>query len=803
MSDLMTKTLTDVSIPIEGMTCASCAARLEGVLQKVDGLQEPAVNFATERLYVRFDPSLVGFGEISDAVERAGFSAPRRDLELQIEGMTCASCVGRVEKVIGNTPGVEDVAVNLVDEVARVRTFDGAVSAADLIGAVRRAGYEASVRTQDTDWEADQRRVEARQRRELLVLVGSAALTIPMVAQMVWMAAGIDYMLPPIVQLALATPVQFVVGSRFYRGAWGALRSGAANMDVLVAMGTTAAFGLSVYLMATATSAMPHLYFEASAAVITLVLLGKYFESRAKQSTTAALKALMTLRPDVARVVRDGDEIEVPVDAVGVGDVVLVKPGERIPIDGVLTRGTSYVDESMVTGESAPQAKGEGDDVTGGTINGEGLIHIRTTAVGSDATLARIIEMVRGAQGSKAPVQRLVDRIAAVFVPAVIAIAVATFAGWMLTGAGMVTSIVAAVSVLVIACPCALGLATPTALMVGTGAAARAGILIKDADALERAHDVDTVVFDKTGTLTEGRPRVSEVTTSSGTHDDLLRLLAAAESGSEHPIARAIIDEAQERSLPAATLDDFSAVPGHGLHATVDGRAILAGNRKLMTDNGVDTESLEDRARSLESGGHTVVWVAVGEPAALLGFVAVGDNIRDAARTAIDTLRARATRVVLLTGDNARTAAHVAEELGIDTVVAEVLPGDKLAEVERLRADGAVVAMVGDGVNDAPALAAADLGVAMGTGTDVAMHTAGVTLMRPEPTLVADAIDVSKATYNKIRQNLFWAFIYNVIGIPLAALGLLSPAIAGAAMAFSSVSVVSNSLRLRRWRATA
>ncbi|MEE8410509.1 MAG: heavy metal translocating P-type ATPase [Myxococcota bacterium] len=729
--------------------------------------------------------------------------AQAQHVSMALGGMTCAACAARIEKVLGRLPGVVDARVNFADESATVETQRGILAAADLVVAIEKAGYTATVRTGAADeWEKEEALAARRSRRELLILLAAIGLTAPMVAQMIWMTAGIEWMLPAWVQLGLATPVQFLVGARFYRGAWGALRAATGNMDLLVALGTSAAYGSSVALVVAPDLGDGHLYFEASATVITLVLLGKWFESRAKRSTTVAIRALMNLRPESARVVRDGREVEVPVDAVGSGDVVVVRPGEKIPVDGEIDAGQTQVDESMVTGESLAVDKGPGDEVTGGAINGAGLIRVRATRVGTDSTLARIIAMVRGVQASKAPVQKLVDRIAAVFVPIVVGIAVATFATWLLTGADAITAMITSVSVLVIACPCALGLATPTAIMVGTGAAARAGILIKDADALERAQHVTKVVFDKTGTLTEGRPAVTDVVAVDGDRDQLLRLVASAQWGSEHPLGHAVLKAAEAVGLELVPMTGFSSIPGRGLRATVGGRELRVGNRKLIGELGVSMESLDARAVALETKGRTVMWAAsVAEPR-LIGIIAVGDTIKPQAREAVATLAERGIGSVMLTGDNARTALAVAQEVGIDEVVAEVLPADKASKVEELRQAGAVVAMVGDGINDAPALATADLGFAMGTGTDVAMHTAGVTLMRGDPRLVADAISVSRATTTKIRQNLFWAFIYNVIGIPLAATGYLSPVLAGAAMAFSSVSVVTNSLLLRLWRPT-
>ena len=721
--------------------------------------------------------------------------------ELKIGGMTCASCATRLEKVLGRVPGVQEATVSFAGEIARVEHLPGEVEVADLVLAVEKAGFKARTRSSGAVEEAAEEAEASRlDRGEVTLLAVSGALTLPLVGQMVWNALGIAWMLPPWVQFALATPVQFIAGARFYRAAWGALRAFSGNMDLLVSMGTTAAYLLSVVLLVLPSLGDGHLYFEASAAVITLVRLGKYLEGRAKRSTTAAIRSLMELRPETARVLRDGLEVEVPVEAVRRDDLVVVRPGERLPVDGEIVRGESQLDESLITGESLPVERGPGAEVTGGSINGSGLLQVRAGRVGEDSTLARIIALVRGAQASKAPVQRLVDRVSAVFVPAVLAVAVATLAGWLIAGAGGTAAVITAVSVLVIACPCALGLATPTAIMVGTGAAARAGILIKDAEALERAYRIDTVVFDKTGTLTEGRPAVTDLLATEGDTASLLQLVASAQQGSEHPLGRAVLEGAQAAGVDLDGLQDFVSLPGMGLSATVGTHKLRVGNRRLMKEAGVETSALEEEARSLEEKGRTVMWAAEVEPSRLLGLIAVGDTVKARAREAVKALEAGGVKSVMLTGDNPASARAVAREAGIEEIVAEVLPEQKAEEVERLRKGGAVVAMVGDGINDAPALAAADLGLAMGTGTDVAMHTAGVTLMRGDPRLVADAIGISRATYSKIRQNLFWAFIYNVVGIPLAAFGWLNPVVAGGAMALSSVSVVSNSLLLRRWR---
>ena len=603
--------------------------------------------------------------------------------------------------------------------------------------------------------------------------------------------------LPPWVQLALATPVQFIIGWRFYVAAFKAVRAGAGNMDLLVALGTSVAYGYSLWLMA--QPHVHHLYFEAAAVVIALVTLGKWLENRAKRSTTAAIRALMALRPENAHVERDGGEVTVPVAAVALDDVCVVRPGERLPTDGVLLSGASAVDESLITGESLPVDKNPGDPVVGGSINGQGLLRVRTTAVGAQSTLARIIALVEHAQAKKAPTQQLVDRVAAVFVPFVLACAAAAFLYWWLARGDLANGLVAAVTVMVIACPCALGLATPTAFMVGTGAAARAGILIRDADALERARAIDTVALDKTGTLTKGHPSVTEVVAAQGVDaNDMLRLAASAQRGSEHPLARAVLDKADGMTL--STPEHYENKVGRGLVATIDGRAVIIGNRPLMDDSAIAYAALDEQARGLETRGRTVMWIADGDQKQLLGFIAARDDVRESSKPAIIRLKALGVSTWLLTGDNERVARAVADELAIDETRAGMTPADKAGEIERLRAAGRHVAMVGDGVNDAPALAAADVGFAMGTGTDVAMHAAGVTLMRADPMLIADAISISRATYATIRRGLFWAFVYNVVGIPLAATGMLDPMFGGAAMAASSVSVVLNALLLRRWR---
>ncbi len=784
-----------LSLPIKGMTCATCAARVEKALNRLPGV-EAVVNLASERADVRYEAARVDTVEIAQAVERAGYEVPHERRELAIVGMTCATCVQRVERALAAVAGVVHADVNLATERATVEGLGGLLRAADLLEALRRAGYEAQVLTGDVARDRELDAAAARRlRSEGLRLIVAVMFSAPLLAPMF----GVP--LAGWLQFALATPVQFLVGARFYAGSWKALRAGVGNMDLLVALGTSTAYFYSVYLWLTRSAGTP-LYFDSSAVVIALVSVGKWMETRAKRSTTAQIRALMSLRPEIARVERAGGEVEIPAAAVALGDVVVIRPGERLPVDGRVIGGSSEVDESLLTGESLPVAKAPGDRVTGGAVNGGGLLRVETSAVGEHSALAQIIALVDGAQAKKAPVQRLVDRVAAYFVPVVLGVALAAFFGWWLIAGAFTTGIVAAVSVLVIACPCALGLATPTALMVGTGVAARAGILIRDVEALERAQRLDTVVLDKTGTLTQGRPAVIALTPFGLTETELLSTAAAAQTGSEHPIARAVLERAAGLALPG--LEEFHSHAGLGLSARVGGRQIALGNRRLMQEKGVSIEADAARAAASEERGATVIWVAALEPTPmLLGSIDVADPIKPTAASAVRRLRALGIETVLLTGDNERTAAAVAAKLGLGRVLAGVVPAEKAAEVRRLQAEGRCVGMVGDGVNDAPALAAADVGMAMGTGTDVAMQTAGVTLMRGDPLLIGDAIAVSRATYRKIRQGLFWAFVYNVIGMPAAAFGWLNPMIAGAAMALSSVSVVSNALLLRRWRATA
>ena len=730
---------------------------------------------------------------------RAARAESEREFDLEIEGMTCASCVGRVERALQRVPGVVAAEVNLATERARVAAAPG-IGAEQLAAAVRAAGYEARLVRAVAGPEGD--RAAGRSRRDLAHTVAAGVLTAPLLAGMVGHLLGFRWMLPGWVQFALATPVQFWLGWRFYAAAWNAVRAYAGNMDLLVALGTSAAWGLSTYAWLTAAPGRePALYYETSALLITFILLGKWLEARAKGQTASAIRALMALRPDTARLRRGGAEREVKLGEIRVGDVVVVRPGERIPVDGIVREGGGGVDESMLTGESLPVEKRSGSRVTGGSLNADGLLVVETTAVGAETALARIVRLVESAQASKAPIQRLVDRISAVFVPVVLVLAAATFAGWWAATGNVAAALLNAVAVLVIACPCSLGLATPTAIMVGTGVAARHGILIRDADALERAHAVTVVAFDKTGTLTEGRPSVADLVAAPGvTQAGLLRLAASLQAGSEHPLARAVLARAAAEGILPAPARDFRALAGRGVSAEVERRALVLGSQRLMRESGLDTVALAGQADALEREGLTVSWLGDAGERRALGLIAFGDAVKPSARGAVAALRRRGIETVMLTGDGEGAARAVADALGIGAVIADVLPEGKEAAVAGMRAQGKVVAMVGDGINDAPALAAADIGIAMASGTDVAMSTAGITLMRGDPLLVPAALDAARRTYGKIRQGLFWAFAYNIVGIPLAALGLLSPVIAGAAMALSSVSVVANALLLRRWR---
>jgi len=730
-------------------------------------------------------------------------------IDIGIGGMTCASCVMRVEKALKKVPGVDSATVNLATESARIEVHDAGMEAR-LRRAVRDAGYEPLAPSAAID------AVDISPWAGFAPVAIGLALCAPLVLPMVGDLFGKDWMLPALWQFLLATPVQFILGARFYKAGWHALLARTGNMDLLVALGTSAGWALSMWLWLTAPdhsahgmpAMAPHLYFESSAVVVTLVLLGKWLEARTKRQTTAAIRALHSLRPDTAHLLGLEGEVDVPVAEVLVGDKIVVKPGERFPVDGTLLEGRTQVDESMLTGEPLPVTKEVGAKLTGGSINGEGRLVLEVRAVGVDTVLSHIIRLVEDAQAAKAPIQRLVDQVSAVFVPVVLVIALATMLGWWFTGNSFEVALIHAVAVLVIACPCALGLATPAAIMAGTGVAAKFGILIKDAQALEVAHTVNVVAFDKTGTLTVGQPRLTALVPVGLAEDDALRLAASLQSGSEHPLAHAVVTAAKAKTVDVQAPTDVQAVPGRGTQGVVAGRTLLLGSLRWMEELGVDLVAVSTQATQLQADGATVSAMAerTGAGVTLLALLAFADEPKPGAKEALATLKARGIQTVMISGDNRGAAEAMAKRLGLDAkdVLAEVLPGDKAAKVVELKAGGKVVAMVGDGVNDAPALAAADVGMAManpnGGGTDVAMHAAGITLMRGDPLLVAGALDISRRTVAKIRQNLFWAFAYNAAGIPLAALGYLSPVVAGAAMALSSVSVMTNALLLKRWK---
>lgn len=740
-----------------------------------------------------------------------------QQVQLSIQGMTCASCVGRIEKALKRVPGVESASVNLATEKANIHFTKGTTNADQLRQAVQDAGYKAEVIQPQpkTASEAQHQHHHAEykdhqlkhERRHILIAV---ILTIPLVLPMLLIPFGIQWMPPGIVQFLLAAPVQFWLGARFYKAAYKAVMAKAGNMDLLVALGTSAAFALSTYNLWLFGShagheGAGHLYFESSAVIITLILVGKYLEAKSKKQTTAAIQALQALRPDTARVVRQKVISEIPIQDVRLGDIVIVRPGERIPVDGEITEGTTQVDESLITGESRPLLKSVGDKVTGGSINADGLVQVRTTALGAETMLARIIRSVEDAQAEKAPIQRLVDRVSSIFIPVVLGIAALTLLAWGLGTGNWEAAMINAVAVLIIACPCALGLATPTSIMVGTGLGAKAGILIKDAEALEITHSVTTVAFDKTGTLTQGQPKVSELIPFNIDRQQLLQMAASVQAGSDHPLSKATLEYAKSLHIIPEPTQNSRTYPGRGVESHLQTQSgqnqiVFVGTQKWMQERNIQIDNLSARARELEAQGHSISYIAQTGMANALGMIAFSDPVKPQSKMTIERLRQMGIKTLMITGDNKGSATKVARELGIDEVRSEVLPSDKARIIQELRTKGEIVAMVGDGINDAPALAAAHVGMAMSTGTEVAMHTAGITLMRGNPLLIPDTFEISRKTYRKIQQNLFWAFIYNVLGISFAALGFLNPMIAGAAMALSSVSVLSNSLLLKRWQ---
>ena len=809
-------------IHITGMTCTTCAATIQKGLAKTPGVQEAKVSFASEKASVEYDPAKVNLAEIKNTISQIGYGVATRKSIFPVGGMTCAACIARVEKALLSVPGVISASVNLASEKATVEYTEG-TDIADLRQAVKEAGYELGSEAETLADVATATQREFRALRKRLILAAALALPIFALSMLVPYFIGKPYLL-----WALATPVQFWAGWRFYRGMWGALRHRTADMNTLIAVGTSAAYLYSMIAVLFpalfATGGLePHLYFDTSAMIITLILLGRFFEARARGQTSEAIKKLIGLKPKTALVIRDGKEIEIPVEDVQVGDLILVRPGERVPVDGIVRQGYSSIDESMITGESIPVEKKMGDEVIGATINKTGSFQFEATKVGKDTTLAQIIRLVEEAQGSKAPIQRLADVIASYFVPIVIGIATVTFIIWYFVGPApaLTYAFLNFVAVLIIACPCALGLATPTAIMVGTGKGAEQGILIRSAEALERSHQINTVLLDKTGTLTQGEPEVTDIIAiPSSSQEEVLRLAASAERGSEHPLGEAIVRAALDKKMELAPVSDFSAIPGHGVEASVEGKKLLLGNLKLMREKELSLNGLEKEAERLWEKGKTVMFL--GLDSRVQGIIALADTLKLDAKEALKALRKMGIEVGMLTGDNQRTAQAIAQEVDIDRVLAEVLPEHKAQEVKKLQGEGKVVAMVGDGINDAPALAQADVGIAIGTGTDVAMETGDITLISGDLTGIVTAVSLSKSTMRTIKQNLFWAFAYNTALIPVAAgvlylvfgqtgvpsglhfilgdYGFLNPILAAAAMAASSLTVVFNSLRLRRFK---
>ena len=791
-----------VLLKVGGMTCAACSSRVERGLAKLPGVEQAAVNLATGKAAVTYDRSQLSLNEIAQKIEALGYEVIRDKVELKITGMTCAACSGRVERSLKKLPGVVNAVVNLAVEKATVEYYPDVVSVQDIKAKIEATGFGALDLTDTAAVDKQQQTHEAESNKQRFRLLLAAGFSAPLLLGMMLHMAGVmggftEFLMNPYFQLVLATPVQFIAGWQFYRGAYMVLKNGSANMDVLVVLGTSAAY---FYSIANVLRHEPHLYFETSAILITLILLGKLLEANAKGKTSEAIKALMGLQAKTARVVRAGQEMDIPVEAVLAGDVVVVRPGEKIPVDGVIREGTSTVDESMLTGESLPVDKTVGDQVVGATINKLGTFKFEAVKVGKDTALAQIVRIVEAAQGSKAPIQRFADVVSGYFVPVVVGLSLVTFAVWffILDPGNFARALVNFTAVLVIACPCALGLATPTSIMVGTGKGAESGILIKGAEHLEHAHKLTTIVLDKTGTITKGQPEVTDIVTlASLAEPELVRLAISAEKNSEHPLAQAIVAYGQQQGIALSDPESFAAIPGRGIEVSIEGKRILVGTRKLMQENNIEYETAVATVEQLELQGKTVMLLAVDNQ--LSGLLAVADTVKESSAQAVAELQKMGIEVWMMTGDNTRTAQAIAQTVGITKVMAEVLPEHKAAKVEALKQEGKVVGMVGDGINDAPALAVADVGFAIGTGTDVAIEAADITLIRGELTGLVAAIRLSKATMRNIKQNLFWALVYNSLGIPVAAAGFLSPVLAGAAMAFSSVSVVTNALRLKRF----
>lgn len=797
---------TEKTLQINGMTCSACANSIEKGLSQIEGVEKANVNYAMERSTIVYDPEKTNVNEFMERVEKLGYSVVQEKETFDISGMTCAACATKIEKRINKMDGVTNANVNFALETIAVEYDDRQVQTAEMIAAVKKLGYEL-IPKQDGKDKIDHQEQEIKKQQNKFIF--SAILTFPLLWTMVAHFEFLSFiylpaiLMNPWVQLALATPVQFIVGAQFYKGAFNSLRNKSANMDVLIALGTSAAYFYSLYLsfewMNAGSVGDPGLYFEAAAVIITLIVLGKLFEVRAKGKTSEAIQKLLGLQAKTARVLRDGVEQELPIEQVITGDMIIVKPGEKIPVDGEIIEGRSAIDESMITGESLPIDKVAGDVVIGATINRNGSLQIKATKVGKDTALAQIVKVVEEAQGSKADIQRLADRISGVFVPIVVVIAVATFFIWYfaVTPGDFRSALIPTISILVIACPCALGLATPTSIMAGSGRAAEMGLLFKGGEHLENTRSIDTVVLDKTGTVTKGEPALTDITVTEGfTEDEVLQLVATAENQSEHPLAQAIVRGVREKGLSLLEVSDFEALPGYGIRAIVSGREVLVGTRKLMKEQKIAILNSEASMEKLERDGKTAMLIAVDQQ--LAGVVAVADTVKETSKEAIKRMQELGLDVIMLTGDNQRTAEAIASQVGLSHVIAEVLPEQKSDEIKKLQDQGKKVAMVGDGINDAPALAMANIGMAVGTGTDIAIEAADITLMRGDLNSVADAIIMSRKTMRNIKQNLFFAFFYNTVGIPIAAIGLLAPWVAGAAMAFSSVSVVLNALRLQK-----